>query len=478
VAVRTIGAVSRVSGAGAMSRNGLGLIAVLAALVSLVLVAVPAARAADWMQVSCVNPDGSVATSQGWAASVTNIGYGSSAGAVCGPGAPMTADLSGAAPESVGSETRLVYTPPAGSTLVGGALNVDLFGDGGGTNASGDVVTYEPAEAYPSDVQLQCAEGLGACSADGHDYHGVWNLPANLGGTLTVAAACGGAAGYACTNPGPDGSYALAEVDSADLLLQNTSAPGGSGFSGTVLRKTVTGTGNLLFTATDPDGPGVYSVTVTLDGTAVYQGTPDNDNGSCVAVGTDPGTGALMFDTQQPCKQTETIEIPVPTAGLPDGSHELAVSVTDAAGNSSPVFDQDITTSNPVLTPSPSRKGGEGVKTRFLVSWGWNGPVTHLRSIRVHRLPRNGRLTVSCEGAHCPHLKLHSVSARHVKRLLKELRGRRLLAGDRLLLTVTQPHHRAERIAISVQTGAQPIATLLSAPHQRKHTGHKRHKKR
>ena len=94
-----------------------------------------------------------------------------------------------------------------------------------------------------------------------------------------------------------------------------------------------------------------------------------------------------MFDYQQPCLTSEVVDVPVPTTGLPDGSHELAVTVTDAAGNSSTVLDQNITTSNPQTTPNPS--GRRALHARFVISWRWTGTTTLLRSIRVTHLPRN-----------------------------------------------------------------------------------------
>ena len=53
-----------------------------------------------------------------------------------------------------------------------------------------------------------------------------------------------------------------------------------------------------------------------------------------------------MFDLQQPCLQSETVDLPIDTTGLFDGQHVLKVIVTDAAQNSSVVFDGTITTAN------------------------------------------------------------------------------------------------------------------------------------
>ncbi len=41
------------------------------------------------------------------------------------------------------------------------------------------------------------------------------------------------------------------------------------------------------------------------------------------------------------------------------------------------------------------------------------------------------------------------------------LAGRHLGAGQSLLITVTAPHRRAERIALGIRTGQKPTARLL-----------------
>lgn len=432
-----------------------GLAALLACAALLALIA-PSAHAGEWMQVSCVNPNGSAAPSEGWSAHVQDTGYGTSASAACGPGSPMVGDLSSAVAEPVGSAAWVQYAPPAGSTLIGGTLNVYMAGDSYGYNASGDAVIYEPAMAYPTDVRMQCAYGLAGCSAN-HDFTGTFTLPADLGGDLFVSASCGGDGGESCNTGGSHGAWSLVQVKSAQLLLRNDAVPTATGFSGTVLDRRVRGTAHLILDAFDTGGPGVYLATVDVDGTPVWSGTPNTDDGACVAVGRDAGTGALMFDHQQPCPQTVAAQLPVPTAGLPDGNHELSVSVTDAAGNTSPVFDRTITTSNPQLTPKP----GRGVKARFELSWRWKGARTVLRSITVRKLPRTARVRAHCSGRHCPKLKVKTVRAKRVRTLLRELGGRTFRAGNHLLITVTAPHRRTERIQLTIRAGHKPIARLV-----------------
>ena len=308
----------------------------------------PAAYAGDWVQVSCENADQSAASSEGWSSFAGgSTGYGSNSGTNCSPGTPMYAILSTDAAAAVTSSEDLQYTPPAGSTLVGGSVDVSLSADGYGYNASGVAALYSPSFAYNgSNVFYQCAAGLSPCFNGTNDVTANIELPSNRGGDLFIGASCGGNAGAACDEGGSNGGWATAFVHSADLLLNSTAAPTGSGFSGTLLDPDAHGTASLAFTAGDPAGPGVYKVVVSIDGTVAYDGTPNANGGECASVGTDAASGAWMFDWQQPCPQTETVDVPIDTTAFADGAHELTVQVSDAAQNSSTVLDQTISTKN------------------------------------------------------------------------------------------------------------------------------------
>jgi hypothetical protein len=259
----------------------------------------------------------------------------------------MYAILSSVDGASVGSGENLQYSPPAGSTLAGGSVDVSLSADGSGYNASGTAVLYSPAFAYNgSNVFFQCAAGLLPCFNGTNDFSGTIALPSNRGGGLFIGAGCGGNAGATCDVGGTDGTWAFADLFSADLLLNNTSSPTGSGFTGTLLSPGAHGTASLTFTAGDPGGPGVYKVIVSIDGKSAYDATPNTNGGECASAGTDSGSGAWMFDWQQPCLQTETVDVPIDTTAFADGEHELTVQVEDAAQNTSTVLDQEITTAN------------------------------------------------------------------------------------------------------------------------------------
>lgn len=432
---------------------------VIAAMAGAVLLLAGPARAGTWMQVSCVNPDGSAAPSEGWTQSASSpVDPGAIASTQCSPGTPMVTELSFLAAAPANSAEYLTYQPPAGSTLFGGSVDVtmsaDGYGNAGGGSAAAESQLLEPALGNPF---FQCVAFFQTCGPS-PDFTGVVNLPNDAQGNLIAAAACSSQTGTSCNQNAKNNAWALTQVMWARLLLSSSVSPSGSGFTGSALQNTVHGTAHLVFKAAEASGPGIYSVSVAIDGRQVFSGTPNTNGGKCVPVGTDP-SGALMFDYQQPCLTSEVVDVPVPTAGAPDGSHALAVTVTDAARNSSTVLDQTISTSNPQTTPTPSGRGA--LRARFTISWRWTGATTVLRSIHVARLPRNARVAVRCAGRHCPRIRASATGPRRVATLLHRLGGRRFRAGQRLLITVTARRHRAERIELQIRNGRLPRARLL-----------------
>jgi 5-hydroxyisourate hydrolase-like protein (transthyretin family) len=374
-------------------------------VIALMLVLASGASAGEWIEVSCVNPDQSAAPSEGWSSFSGGAGFGSNNGTGCAPGAPMYALLSTGAAVGVGANETLQYSPPAGSTLIGGSIDVSLFADGFGYNASGTAVAYTPSYAYDgSDVFFQCAAGLTPCSSAGADYSGVLGVPSGRGGNLYLSAGCGGNAGAVCNSGGSEGAWSLVRLWWANLLLESDATPAGSGFGGTLLASEAHGTSELTFAASDPSGPGVYAVIVQLDGKTVYDATPDANGGRCVAVGA--SGGALMFDHSQPCRSSESVDVPVDTATVPDGQHALKVIVHDAAGNSSVVYDAQISTHNATTSSlgalpgpgsgsgapstSPGAANGVGASERAQLHLGV--PQALSRSYRHRALVIDGRL--------------------------------------------------------------------------------------
>jgi hypothetical protein len=341
------------------ARSALLLGLVLAVAAAFAMLGASVASAGTWMEVSCENPNLSAAPSEGWTSFAAGGGYGSNNGTGCGPGSPMFAILSTDAAVGVGAYETLQYIPPGGSTLIGGSVDVSMYADGGGYNASGTAVAYTPNYAYDgSDVFFQCASGQPPCANGTYDFAGVLGIPGNRGGDLYLSAGCGGAPGYACNSGGSEGAWSLVRLWWANLLLSSEATPSASGVSGTLLSPNARGSQELAFTATDAGGPGVYAVTAQIDGKTVYSGTPDINGGKCIAVG--GSGGALMFDYSQPCKQSESVDVAINTATVPDGQHTLKVTVEDAAQNSSVVYDGTISTQNASANGSLGARLGPG----------------------------------------------------------------------------------------------------------------------
>jgi hypothetical protein len=331
-------------------RATIGVVAVTALLtIVAATVSATAAFAGTWMRISCQNPDGSPAPSEGWTGdAVGNVSLGSTNNTNCSPGTPsMYAALAMPAPAADGSSEFLAYTPPAGSTLVGGSLLVGLQANGYGFRAAATAVMFTPAYQYDAtNVFLQCVAILAACQNGLPEYYGVVNIPTNRGGNLYLGAGCEGQLPeHVCSHGGSRGVWSSVAVAWANLLLSTDAQTTGADFRGTLLDAGAHGTANLAFTAGDP-GPGVYKVAVTIGTREVYNQTPNKSSGKCVPVGTDTASGALMFDHQQPCPQSQTLDIPVRTTTFVDGAHELKVTVTNAAQNVSTVLRRTITINN------------------------------------------------------------------------------------------------------------------------------------
>lgn len=258
----------------------------LAAVTVLALCAGSPAYAGEWMQVSCVNPDETVAGSAGWISEIAGGGYGSSTDTACGPESPMFALLSSDAAVGAPSSETLRYVPPAGSSLVGGDLDIGMYASGYGTGAQGTATAYTP-EVSPdaADIVLQCAHGASPCSPMGNEFLGELEVPRGRGGDIYLSAGCAGTAGASCDEGASGGAWSQVKLWEAHLRLANGSTPGAlDGIVGGALLAGgagARGTQSLTFAATDYAGPGVYSVTVQADGQTLYSATPDTNSGRC-----------------------------------------------------------------------------------------------------------------------------------------------------------------------------------------------------
>ncbi len=419
------------------------------------------ARAGAWTLVSCTQPDGAPAPTDGWTtgwwAGSASAGSGDS-NTCANPGGALVAASSQAGPAASYTGPEWVFNSPGGAKIAGGSVTASL------TSPQGQTWIGTPGSAYDSaDVITNCQLNA-ACGPNG-TMSGTFGIDHPGGTSIYAPALCVDFSSPTCPLGG--GVNAQVAITQALVELSVDALPRGTNFTGTLLSRRAGGTADLVFTASDPAagggfGPGVYGVGVQLDGATVYSGVPDTNHGACAPLGTDPATGGLMFDRAQPCAPLASVTVPVATKALSDGRHQLTVAESDAAGDSATVLSRYITTFNPVTSPRPRRRGE--VDARLSVGWTFDGSRTRVDSVRAHRLPRRGTVTVACRGRRCPRLRLRRVRTAHVARLWTALEKVTLRAGDRLQLTIRAPHRRPEPIEFRILAGRTPTARLLRKP--------------
>jgi hypothetical protein len=336
----------------------LALAACTLAAIACMLALAPAARAGEWVQRSC-----SVGTEyifpEGWESKDVG-GYAEAPNDNCERfynGGGLRVDI---APMDAGylplAGQMWSYKPPAGSTIAGGSLAVDMTAREGaaliGAKVKGNIIELAKCESpgcfqYIRDVSITA---VGASE--------IYEQAACHG----KAAVCRAPEGEPFEHEGDGVFSAEAEISSAQILLSTNAVPAASGLGGTLLNSTVTGKATLSFTATDSAGPGVYQVRVKVNGEQVLAETPNLNEGKCVSTGT--SEGARAFNYAQPCPTETPVHAEINTAGLPDGIHALTVELEDAAGDVATVYSGTLSTLNhlvsTILQPAPVRGPANG----------------------------------------------------------------------------------------------------------------------
>jgi hypothetical protein len=137
-------------------------------------------------------------------------------------------------------------------------------------------------------------------------------------------------------------------VDASSIALSVSDAAAPRGAVGGVFSPAA-GTLGLSLFATD-DGLGLASARATLDG--ALAAVVDLGGAACAELSPQDATIDLAAGGGCPSSVTGA-ELDVDTSGVPDGVHELRVVVRDAAGNESPVADEQIVVRNaPAQTSS------------------------------------------------------------------------------------------------------------------------------
>ena len=467
---RWIGAASAVAAA-------TGALAVAAATVVPTL-----AYAGQWMRTTCTSPDGSPAGSDGWSSRTEGSPpFGSVSKTTCGPNDPMGASIAMPFAAHPPDAEILTYAPPLGSTLAGGTLFVGITANGTGVGANGSVGIFTPNLAGSTD-NLVFLCGLSKCARpnaalEPTPYVGTIELPRDRGGSIYLAAACVGSDVGECNSGGYNGQYwSSISLGWANILLTSEKPPTATGFGGSLLDADAHGTAGLAFTAED-EGPGVYRVNVAIDGAAVYDGTPNTNTGKCVPGGTDATTGALYFQWQQPCLRSQTVDLAIRTTSLPDGPHELKVTLLNAGQDASTVLRRTITTKNlttvasaltsdkpaPVGVPAPeyavvldapTKKLVRGVSTRWSRSGlRLAGTLRNTAGVPAPGVPMTLFARNGGQGA-----------AVAVTRSTTDAAGRWVVAAPARALTAT--HHHVWRSARSrIAEGHQDPSDRQAGPH-------------
>ena len=312
----------------------------LLSLLGVWLASASTANAGEWMQVTCTQPDGQPAPVEAASWQVPLIGglkADTGATNACPSHGALTAFDSATESETAYNGPLWVYTAPAGSKIAGGSLRVSLSAPHG----QAYVATPEDSFTNAADVLVNCQYNE-LCGSTG--FTGTVKISPPGGTQLFARAMCVGVkqGETACASYGSGSMNAEVSVYAADVELANESTPTGKDFSGPLLEVGASGTADLTFTATDPKGPGVYRVIADVDGGAVYEGTPDSNDGECASIG-EYASGVREFLYAQPCKQEVAVDIPLDTTKFAAGSHSLKVTVEDVAGNSAVVLVRSVT---------------------------------------------------------------------------------------------------------------------------------------
>jgi hypothetical protein len=327
------------------------------------------ALAGEYHVYSCRTPGGEVAPTDGWGEGVHSIHDVTVD--TCGEGGGLVAGMDDGyahAAHSASDKATWLFQAPSGEMVTGG--RIWRAGDtAAGSNQRAYYAVYmEGSPASGEDEAFDVCTAWQPCVSEGNPASplGASNLvtfPETVLPSAFIAldAACGSAIiEYGCPEgkSDPNGYAATIELFAADLILSDTESPAVSSVGGGLATSaTVGGTSDVAFQA-DDSGSGVYEVVFRVDGQVLDTVVPEEAGGHCHDVGgTSDGLPAFLYT--QPCPAAVSVDLPFDTTGVANGSHHLLVSVLDAAGNSTPVLDRQITVAN-AAAPAGGGTGEQG----------------------------------------------------------------------------------------------------------------------
>ena len=329
--------------------------------------AVPAVARAGTYEVAICHDPGTALSAPTDGMTFPTAGAGADAGIYqgCGAGGYVYAALDGLAGHGSGDVAAWRFTAPPGTQVAAASIWRAFYAgtsipfaspiDTINTIATGGTIATVAACAQTYDCTQIGGPNLGSAS---------FLAFGGLNGTAAIQgdAACGGgqtcpAGGIAaCPELGADPCMAANDLYAMVVTLDDSIAPLTSGVTGSLTGAgALTGPAQLTFDATDT-GSGLYLVSAVIDGRLVEQVPFASNGGRCASLG--DGDGAtLRFDWAVPCVLSGPGSLTLDTASLADGSHDVQISVQDAAGNSSPVWSGTILTHNAPQGGMPAISG-------------------------------------------------------------------------------------------------------------------------
>jgi hypothetical protein len=331
------------------------LVLTLLALVGLAALARDA-HAGSYHVYTCRTPTGEPAPADGWSGSKTGTyTYAQDTCQQPGGGALIAALGDQPARTANTDVATWAFGAPAGERISAATLWRAGDADGGAAvNATYEFWLAGPENRNnPTNVFDQCVGGSTCPAGAGNTERPTANenrvtVPTrNLGSGLFINASCSGVNEFKCPEAkGDTQNYAaVVYLYAADITLEQTAGPSASGAGGELATaSTVSGTSDLTFNASDP-GSGVYEAVFSVDGQVVQRTVLGENGGRCRDVG-QASDGLPAFLYIQPCLTSVSADVGFDTTRISDGTHHIVVSVVDAAGNSAPVIDRNISVAN------------------------------------------------------------------------------------------------------------------------------------
>jgi hypothetical protein len=321
------------------------------------MIAPASAIAGNYHVLSCAQPDGHPAPTDGWWGSV-NGPYLSVVNG-CEEGGSLEALVNEQPKQPAGAEGVWTFTAPSWASIAAATfwrsyvVNQNVFeyeAAGEGELAAPEDSHMPPGafDRYTSRLWLGCL--IHHCTNPGNSANRfdptnevvtpVQNL--TNASRIYFDAACRGEAGKFCTSISGYQYLVQAQLWAADITLRAEVPPTASAVGGSLLTsERLNGPQNLLVTASDP-GPGVYEAIFLVDGKIVATPVLDSNGGRCQSMeATSDGTSAFLY--LQPCPpEVNSIDVPFDPSVIPNGPHDLKVLVSDAAGNTTTILDRQV----------------------------------------------------------------------------------------------------------------------------------------